>query len=91
MDRADRNSPRRRPFRTALAHESVHRRAKTDPQTMSPYHLTSPVGSEVEITLEIHAPFPDGAGDKLVRDVTEIYRMLKFADFGLAEDQRGKL
>jgi predicted AAA+ superfamily ATPase len=49
-------------------------------------HLTSLVGSEVEITLEIHARLLDGAGDKLVRDVTENCRTLKFTDFGFEED-----
>lgn len=49
-------------------------------------HLTALVGSEVDITLEIHARLPDGAGDKLVRDVTENCRTLKFTDFGFEED-----
>jgi hypothetical protein len=44
------------------------------------------VGSNVEITLEIHANLPDGAGDKLVRDVTENCRTLKFSTFGFEED-----
>jgi predicted AAA+ superfamily ATPase len=49
-------------------------------------HLTALVGSEVEITLEIQANLPDGASDKLVRDVTENCRTLKFKDFGFEED-----
>ena len=49
-------------------------------------HLTAILGSEVEITLEIQATLPDGASDKLVRDVTENCRTLKFSDFGFEED-----
>ena len=45
-------------------------------------HLTRLVGAKVEITIEIHAELPDGAGDKLVRDVTENCRTLKFSDYG---------
>jgi hypothetical protein len=48
-------------------------------------HLTSTVGSNVEITIEIHADLPDGAGEKLVRDVTENCRTLKFTDYGFEE------
>ncbi len=49
-------------------------------------HLTGMVGSKVEITLEIHAELADGASDKLVRDVTENCRTLKFTDYGFEED-----
>ncbi len=49
-------------------------------------HLTALIGSEVEITLDIQARLADGAGDKLVRDVTENCRTLKFTDFGFEED-----
>jgi predicted AAA+ superfamily ATPase len=49
-------------------------------------HLTGLVAAEVEITLEIHAQLPDGASEKLVRDVTENCRTLKFTDFGFEED-----
>jgi predicted AAA+ superfamily ATPase len=49
-------------------------------------HLTGLVGAKVEITIEIHAELPDGAGDKLVRDVTENCRTLKFTDYGFEED-----
>jgi predicted AAA+ superfamily ATPase len=48
-------------------------------------HLTGLVGANVEITLEIQADLPDGAGDKLVRDVTENCRTLKFTTFGFEE------
>ena len=49
-------------------------------------HLTGMVGSNVEITLEIQANLADGASDKLVRDVTENCRTLKFTDYGFEED-----
>jgi predicted AAA+ superfamily ATPase len=49
-------------------------------------HLTGMVGSKVEITLEIQAELADGASDKLVRDVTENCRTLKFKDYGFEED-----
>jgi hypothetical protein len=49
-------------------------------------HLTGLVGSNVEITIEIRAELADGAGDKLVRDVTENCRTLKFTDYGFEED-----
>lgn len=48
-------------------------------------HITGLVGANVEITLEIHADLPDGAGDKLVRDVTENCRTLRFSNFGFEE------
>jgi len=49
-------------------------------------HLTGMIGSRVEITIEIQADLADGAGDKLVRDVTENCRTLKFKDYGFEED-----
>jgi predicted AAA+ superfamily ATPase len=49
-------------------------------------HLTGMVGSKVEITLEIHAELADGASDKLVRDVTENCRTLKFTDYGFEQE-----
>ena len=48
-------------------------------------HLTGLVGSNVEITVEIQADLPDGANDKLVRDVTENCRTLNFTNFGFEE------
>ncbi|MFM8475241.1 MAG: AAA+ family ATPase, partial [Planctomycetaceae bacterium] len=48
-------------------------------------HLTGLVGAEVEITLEIQAKLPDGVSEKLVRDVTENCRTLKFGEFGFEE------
>jgi hypothetical protein len=49
-------------------------------------HLTGIVGSEVDITIEIHAHLPDGASEKLVRDVTENCRTLKFTNYGFEKD-----
>lgn len=49
-------------------------------------HLTGLVGSRVEITIEIQANLAEGAADKLVRDVTENCRTLKFTDFGFEEE-----
>lgn len=48
-------------------------------------HLTKIVGAQVEITLEIQAELPEGASEKLVRDVTENCRTLKFASHGFEE------
>ncbi|MGD0769931.1 MAG: Swt1 family HEPN domain-containing protein [Tepidisphaeraceae bacterium] len=48
-------------------------------------HLTGIVGAKVQVSIEVHAELPDGAGDKLVRDVTENCRTLKFTDFGFEE------
>jgi len=43
-------------------------------------------GANVQITIDIDADLPDGAGDKLVRDVTENCRTLKLTDYGFEED-----
>jgi len=48
-------------------------------------HLTGIVGAKVQVTIEVHADLPDPAADKLVRDVTENCRTLKFTDFGFEE------
>jgi predicted AAA+ superfamily ATPase len=48
-------------------------------------HLSGIVGANVEITLEIQCELPEGASEKLVRDVTENCRTLKFTDFGFEE------
>jgi predicted AAA+ superfamily ATPase len=48
-------------------------------------HLTGLVGADVEITIEIQAHLTEGAGEKLVRDVTENCRTLKFSDYGFEE------
>jgi predicted AAA+ superfamily ATPase len=49
-------------------------------------HLTGQVGSNVEITIEIQAELVDGANDKMVRDVTENCRTLKFKEYGFEEN-----
>ncbi len=49
-------------------------------------HLSSIVGADVQVTLDIQAALPENASDKLVRDVTENCRTLKFTDFGFEED-----
>jgi predicted AAA+ superfamily ATPase len=48
-------------------------------------HLTRGVGVEVRITLEIHADLPEGASEKMIRDVTENCRTLRFNDYGFEE------
>jgi predicted AAA+ superfamily ATPase len=48
-------------------------------------HLTGIVDADVEITVEIHAELPDGASDKLVRDVTENCRTLRFTEYGFED------
>jgi hypothetical protein len=48
-------------------------------------HLTRILGAQVEITLEIQAELPEGASEKLVRDVTENCRTLRFKNHGFEE------
>jgi len=47
--------------------------------------LSSIVGADVQITLDIQVKLPEGASDKLVRDVTENSRTLHFDDYGFEE------
>ncbi len=49
-------------------------------------HLTSLLGADVEVTLEIHARVPDGVPDNVVRIVTENAATLKFSSQGFEED-----
>ncbi|MCC6443202.1 MAG: ATP-binding protein, partial [Armatimonadetes bacterium] len=49
-------------------------------------HLTSLMGSDVKITLEIHATLPEGVPDHLVRTVTENCRTLKFTTQSFEEE-----
>jgi hypothetical protein len=49
-------------------------------------HLSSIVGANVEITLDIHCELPDAASEKLVRDVTENCRTLGFVEHGFEDD-----
>jgi hypothetical protein len=48
-------------------------------------HLTSQVDAQIEVTLEIQAKLPEGASEKLVRDVTENCRTLRFNNYGFEE------
>jgi hypothetical protein len=48
-------------------------------------HLAGIVGADVQVTLDIQAVLPEGASDKLVRDVTENCRTLGFKDYGFEE------
>jgi hypothetical protein len=49
-------------------------------------HLTSLVGTNVRITIEISADIPDGAPEHVVRTVTENSRTLKFDQAGFEEE-----
>jgi predicted AAA+ superfamily ATPase len=48
-------------------------------------HFSGIVGSDVRVTLDLHVELPVDATDKLVRDVTENCRTLKFDDYGFEE------
>lgn len=48
-------------------------------------HLTTIPGSKVEVSVEIRAELPEGASEKLVRDVTENCRTLKFDTYEFEE------
>jgi hypothetical protein len=48
-------------------------------------HLTRINGANVEITIEIQAELPEPASDKLVRDVTENCRTLRFTSYGFEQ------
>jgi hypothetical protein len=49
-------------------------------------HLAGLMGSTVTVTLEIGADIPSGVPDKVVRDVTENCRTLKFTNQGFETD-----
>jgi hypothetical protein len=49
-------------------------------------HLTSLIGSKVEITLDITATIPDGVPGDVVRIVTENCRTLKFDTHGFEDE-----
>lgn len=49
-------------------------------------HLTKLIGSDVQVTLEIQAQLQDGASEKIIRDVTENCRTLRFDTFGFEEE-----
>jgi hypothetical protein len=48
-------------------------------------NLAGIVGAEVQVTLDIQAVLPDGASEKLIRDVTENCRTLRFKEHGFEE------
>jgi len=49
-------------------------------------HLTSIIGADVTITLEIQAQIPSGASEQVVRTVTENCRTLKFTSQGFEKE-----
>jgi predicted AAA+ superfamily ATPase len=49
-------------------------------------HLAGQVDADVTVTLEIEARLPNGAGDQIVRTVTENSRTLKFTSHGFEKD-----
>lgn len=49
-------------------------------------HLSSLMGADVQITLEIQARLPEGAPDGVVRTVSENARTLRFENFGFEEE-----
>jgi hypothetical protein len=48
-------------------------------------HFSGIVGSDVAVTLDIQVKLPANATEKLIRDVTENCRTLKFDQFGFEE------
>lgn len=49
-------------------------------------HLAGLVGADVEVSLEVHARFAEGAPDNVVRTVSENCSVLKFDEYGFEED-----
>ena len=49
-------------------------------------HLQGLMGSEVEVTIEIHAKIPDGVPDQVIRTVTENCQTLRFKTCGFEEE-----
>jgi len=49
-------------------------------------HLTALYGANVRVTLEIQADVPGGVPAKVVQDVTENCRTLKFEGYGFEEE-----
>ena len=49
-------------------------------------HLSSLVGAQVTVALEVEAAIPGGASDQVVRTVTENARTLKFTSQGFEKD-----
>ncbi|MFO0906457.1 MAG: Swt1 family HEPN domain-containing protein [Pirellulales bacterium] len=48
-------------------------------------HLTAIVGATVVVTIEIQSNLPEGASEKLVRDLSENCRTLRFLEYGFEE------
>jgi len=64
-------------------------RLGTDAGTISQevlQHLNALANTEVEVTLEVQVRIPDGAPEKVVRDVTENCRTLKFHSYGFEQE-----
>jgi len=79
--------PQRRRFHGSVALDA--RRLGRDASRIAEevvQHLSSIVGADVHVTLDIQVELPENASDKLVRDVTENFRTLNFTDFGFEED-----
>ena len=49
-------------------------------------HLSSLLGADVKLTLEIEASIPDGTPEQVIRIVTENSRTLKFDDSGFENE-----
>jgi len=49
-------------------------------------HLTTLVGANAEITLEVSVTYPKGFDEKTVRVVSENAKTLKFEPFGFEEE-----
>ena len=49
-------------------------------------HLNALVGSDVEVTIEIHATVEDGIPDDIIRTISENARTLRFDQFGFEEE-----
>ena len=49
-------------------------------------HLNALVGSDVEVTIEVHASVPDGIPENVVRTVSENAKTLKFDSWGFEEE-----
>ena len=73
-------------------HGSVELNAMTPASSLSKIveevivHLTSQVGANVNITLELDAYLPEGAPEHIVRTVTENSQQLKFLSHGFEEE-----
>lgn len=84
--------PPPQPSRLTRYHGSVTLDAQTPGKSLGKVveevivHLTSQVGADVSLTLEIDAYLPSGAPEQVVRTVTENGRTLKFGSQGFDEE-----